>query len=354
MTDSSEKLWQRLTDKGVVEGAHSVSDARPSPWFVKGILAFSGWLAAVFILGSIGLASARILEHPVACLVIGSLFIFCSFRLVKIEENAFTENLGLAISIAGQVLVVFGLSQLTDWHESGICLLVFFLQVFLCYFMPSYTHRVLSAFFAMCSLYLALSFQSMSALFYGPALLVCIFLWLNEFSYPSQMQRIRPVGYGCVLSLVLLTGTRVFSTENLFWIGRRLPKMDLWVLQLTTQLLIAAAMLYLLMHLLKRYQIRLVSRAGIIAVLAVAVISVLSVFAPGVAIGISIMLLGFASAHRLLMALGVIALIFYTSSYYYQLDTTLLVKSLTMLAVGASLLIGRKMLPMLLVGVKHG
>ena len=74
----------------------------------------------------------------------------------------------------------------------------------------------------------------------------------------------------------------------------------------------------------------------------------MSLLAPGVAIGISIMLLGFANAHRLLTVFGVVTLIFYTSSYYYQLDTTLLVKSLSMLALGVALLIGRRMLPVVI------
>ena len=347
-TQSIAELWQRLAEAGLTDGKPAKSDTSPSPWFVKLILAFSGWLAAVFILGSIGLASFRFLENPVACLVTGCVFIFFSFCLIKIEENAFAENLGLAISIAGQCLVIFGLVGMTDLGESGICLVVFALQMFLCFLMPSYTHRVLSAFFAMLALYLALALQSLSPLFYGPVLLVCMFLWLNEFNYPSQMQRIRPVGYGFVLALVFITGTRAFSTEKLFWIGSRLPDVDLWILQLITQLLITVAMLYLAVHLLRRYKVRLFSRAGIISVLSVMGVSLLSLLAPGVAIGISIMLLGFANAHRLLTVFGVVTLIFYTSSYYYQLDTTLLVKSLSMLALGVALLIGRRMLPVVI------
>jgi uncharacterized membrane protein len=42
-----------------------------------------------------------------------------------------------------------------------------------------------------------------------------------------------------------------------------------------------------------------------------------------------------------LLALGVFALLGYTSTYYYMLDTTLLVKSVAMLATGAVLLAAR-------------
>jgi uncharacterized membrane protein len=65
-----------------------------------------------------------------------------------------------------------------------------------------------------------------------------------------------------------------------------------------------------------------------------------------------IMLLGFSASNRILLGLGIIALLFFVSSYYYLLDSTLLVKATTLLSVGVILLGTRWGLSKLLPGVK--
>jgi uncharacterized membrane protein len=50
---------------------------------------------------------------------------------------------------------------------------------------------------------------------------------------------------------------------------------------------------------------------------------------------------GFFCANRVLLGLGIVSLLFYISSYYYLLDTTLLDKSQSLLVVGLILLFVR-------------
>jgi len=354
MSASLEKIWQQLSQADLVSGTKPEFDEEDSPWFVKAIQAFSGWLAALFILGFIGIVFSSYLTSPVPCLFFGGFAILTGLGLIFTASNSFIENLGLAVSLAGQALVLFGLIQIKGLSETLVCVSMFILQAALCYLMRSYTHRALSALFAMLALYLALWFESLSVLFYGPVLFLCTLIWMHEFKFPSQMHRLRPIGYGCVLALVVLTGTRVLSPKNISDLGFNFHFKDTLTLQLVTQALIAAAMLYLVVSLLKRYKLKIFSGTGIIAMVAVVAVCTLSFFAPGVAVGISIILIGFANVNNLLMALGVITLIVYTSSYYYQLDTTLLVKALSMLALGVALLVGRWLLPTLLPsGEKH-
>jgi uncharacterized membrane protein len=76
----------------------------------------------------------------------------------------------------------------------------------------------------------------------------------------------------------------------------------------------------------------------------------------GITVGLLILLLGFAGCNRVLMGLGIMALLFYISVYYYQLQTTLLDKSLTLLITGIILLSLRGLLLRLTTakGVPHG
>ena len=70
-------------------------------------------------------------------------------------------------------------------------------------------------------------------------------------------------------------------------------------------------------------------------------LGVLSLQANGISIGLMIILLGFAGCNRVLLGLGVYALLLYVSAYYYFLDATLLEKSLTLLVIGVVLLLTR-------------
>ncbi len=51
MSRTGEDLWGSLLKAGLVEGQPPATDTIESPWYVKAILAFSGWLAAIFLLG---------------------------------------------------------------------------------------------------------------------------------------------------------------------------------------------------------------------------------------------------------------------------------------------------------------
>jgi len=66
--------------------------------------------------------------------------------------------------------------------------------------------------------------------------------------------------------------------------------------------------------------------------------------APGVAGGLMIVLVGFANGNRLLAGLGIAALLYYVSSYYYLLDATLLAKAGVLAASGVVLLGARWLL----------
>jgi len=58
--------------------------------------------------------------------------------------------------------------------------------------------------------------------------------------------------------------------------------------------------------------------------------------------------LGYAGSNRVLQGLGITSLLFYISSYYYLMETTLLAKSQTLLVVGLVLLMIRWLLPYIL------
>jgi uncharacterized membrane protein len=91
--------------------------------------------------------------------------------------------------------------------------------------------------------------------------------------------------------------------------------------------LVALTLLWVVKQLLDKQSIPLNSAVGILALIAALLFGALSFVAHGMVTALLILLLGFATANRILMGLGLLALFGFMSHYYYQLQLTLLFKS---------------------------
>lgn len=100
-------------------------------------------------------------------------------------------------------------------------------------------------------------------------------------------------------------------------------------------------MLFVVYQLLLRYDRSVSRRASVFALSGSFFIAVVSLKVPGISAGLVIMLLGFSGSNRTLLGLGLVSLLFNISSYYYLLDTTLLIKSQTLVIAGLFLLVAR-------------
>ena len=112
--------------------------------------------------------------------------------------------------------------------------------------------------------------------------------------------------------------------------------------------MIGAVTLYVVWSLLQHYGQPLKGRLSIAALSATLLICALSMNVQGVTVGMVIICCGFFCANRVLLGLGVVSLLFYISSYYYLLESTLLEKSLSLLGVGLVLLLVRWFIPKML------
>ena len=352
MSQARQEIWATLKKGGVVQGTGPESRAHQAPWYVKALLAFSGWLAALFLLGFIGAGFEFVFRNSTAALIIGAMMISAAFAILRIPKNEFVEHLALAVSLAGQVLVVYAFFE-TSHHNSKIpWLLVTLLQVSLAAIMPNFVHRVFSSFVAACALSMTLTLMGWPHVVCGIVMLVASLAWLNEYSYPRHMATIRAVGYGLVLALIQLKGTALLSGRTMGW--RLVPQEDdIWTKPWLGELLIGLVTLYVVYQLLQRAEQSLSGRLSITALLGTLLVCLVSLKVQGLTVGMVIILLGFAGANRLLLGLGIVSLLFYISSYYYLLQTTLLNKSQTLLLVGLVLLTGRWLLPRILPAEKE-
>lgn len=339
MSQVSQPLWATLQQAGLVQGDAPVPEQQESPWFVKILLAFSGWLASLFLLGFLGAGFHGLLRSVVASSVTGSLMIGVAYLILRIPKNEFIEHVGLAVSLAGQALITWSLFD--GLHDKAAWISLALIQVGLAVVMPNFVHRVFSSFIATYSFSMALVQFGAPYIFSSIVMFIVAWLWLHEFNYPKHIRKIHAIGYGSVLGLILLKGFTVFGIHHYFiWRMGRFNH-DLWIQPWMAEVLAGVVMIYVVWQLLQRMGHRLSDPVAVTALVGTVILSAVSVKAPGITVGMMILLLGFAGSNRVLMGLGIVSLLFYISSYYYLLHATLLAKSGTLLVTGIVLLLAR-------------
>ena len=332
-------LWDRLLADGLVEGEMPEPDAQASPWYVRLMLGIAGWIGALFLLGFAGVAFSILLESPGSALVVGALCCGGAFALFRQSGgNDAADQFGLAVSLAGQGLMISGLAGLFDNGGVPLYLAVALMEAALAVLVPNFLHRLL----ATCGAAVAVALAVNDAQLHGfTAPILCLGLalvWLDPRVWAAGGRLWRPVGYGLVLALLLVETFRLFGAGLLFEPASVLSPWMAVYGPLIGRGLTAAVLLWVAVALIRREGVNPAGPVGLIAGAAALVLGLASLAAPGLASALLILLLGFAAGNRLLIALGILSLFGFVSHFYYSLHATLLEKSGILALTGLALL----------------
>ncbi|RBP36072.1 uncharacterized protein DUF4401 [Roseimicrobium gellanilyticum] len=340
-TMTKNELWSQLQHSALVQGAMPEQHEKHSPWFVRAMLGVAGWIGALFLVGFVVTGMAMGIKEVGVYWFIGLLA--CGGAAVLFHLNRrgdFVSQFGLAVAIAGQILMVAGMSQW--WEDSSFTAalsVVFVQQSLLFFFLPNYLHRVWAAGTATLALAFVMGRADLYALVLPLLTAALAVAWLHEFERPRQGDMIRACGYGITCTALLMSYMN--PGDWLDWRTHSSVPTDLAILQvrrymgqgLIIMVIIGAAIL-----LLRREMVALTSGKGKAALALAIVLALASTQAPGLAPASLMLLLGFANGNRVLTGLGVVALLSYLSYYYYALHATLLEKSVLMMLTGIALL----------------
>lgn len=327
MTRETTPLIIRLDQAGIPLNEHDTAASQEVPWFVRLLQAFSGWLAALFLLGFIGLGAMSVVESSKASMGLGIAMIVAAFALLRAARSDVLEHLALAVSLVGQLLVAW--AWVMVWETSAyLWWPLLGLQVVLALVMPSLVHRSFSAFAASLALYMALAMSALDQAASGLVLLALTLFWLNEFRWPRHIRSVQAWGYGLLVGLLVLQGVAHVGQPLLVQFESHSTGTGGWLAPWLNTLVLALTLALLLQRVFKTQPRHWSVFVGVAALL------LMSLYVPMVVQGVVVMLLGVAIGHRLLMGLGVLSLLVGMGSYYYWLDTTLLIKALTLLVIG--------------------
>jgi uncharacterized membrane protein len=337
-----DALWARLRDGGLVEGGMPEAGDARAPWFVRVMLGVAGWIGAMFLLSFVGAAFAFVMKSAGAAFVVGAGACAVAVSIFRAAPKSdFVAQFGLAVSLAGQALMVYGASQWFERSVSGIALYVALQQALLFVLVPNFVHRL----WASWSGALAATYAMLDAgLFaFTPAAITAAFLWvaLSEFKLARHGALARAGMYGLALAAVqtsLLHGNLVVALIlDHGHHGLALGAPGVWLGRLAS----LAVLVWAVFTLLRREGLSLSSGQGRVGLAGALILGLASIKAPGAGPAAAILIVGYANADRVLVGLGIFALLGYLSHYYYSMQATLLEKSALLAATGIALLAAR-------------
>lgn len=330
MSLDAQGLLAALRERGLVGAAVAPPAAVAAsggtsdrPWYIAALLGVSGWFAGLFLLVFVGMFLGLRPSSTGPAAVAGALLVAGAWGLFKMSDEAhpsrvFVAQLALALSLAGQGLVLFAVSAdsggLTRLAGAALAL-----QLVLVLLMPDRLHRTLSALFATVAWALLVrsvlfdDLRNFSGAYHSGSLLAKALgawllswvppgagLWALVVREPAWMARglqpiARPALAGLVAGLAFATLASQPVDSLLFW-GRHRSEHDwlaLWPL---------------------------LSALGALGGVAAA----------------------FAVRSRALVGACAVAALLHVSLFYYELGVDLLFKSLLMLAMGGALLLAAR------------
>ncbi len=332
----------------------NLSSEQSSPWFISLFFGFSGILASLFFIGflTLLLIESDIFDSFIGLFVTGIIVSVVGgflFYNAHIRHSPFWNSLAFAITLAGQGYITFAL--LFEGFEQPLNVLMLLLvQLLMTVLIPNFIYRLLSATAALCCIVYLCSYYNIAEISLGLLALIAIVSNLQRYSLLQRLPNHWQSAFFEIISAITYASAFVLLSVSVYFIsaeyrGGFSNDSDTFSYNYyLAQGLLTLVCLYAAYLILKRYQVKLLSAAGLIIISAISVLGIMSIYVSGLLATSLIIIIAIANSQRVLLGLGIIALVSYIFWYYYQLDTSLLLKSASMLVVGIGLLLMRWLL----------
>lgn len=314
-----------------------------SPWFMKGLMGIGGWIAAIFLLGSIGLCVSTLFlgfddtQFGLFIAIIGSILLGVTTYL-KSNSNfgVFRSQLSLSVHVAGHLLLAIGFALTFEvWNtDTDLVVTLLFIAIVQIIFIKLYkdsiyrflaTLAIISCLSSIAYIYEA---SILISLLVGGLMILAISLWTDKLPTKWQIQHVtllEPIRYGVIIGAFGI----LFNEITIDSYGFVPPNTD----KITTAILFFC-LIWLETQLLDEYEVRLTSPFAL-TIFGISLAIALPIWTtPAILAGIIGILLGFRRRNRILLGISYLYLAGFISYYYYWLDVTLLTKSIILVITG--------------------
>lgn len=313
-------------DEAAILREYQKQDSEKSSLAIKVLTIFGGFLATLAFLGFLTIAGLYNSEMGMIFFGIG--FIVVAIWLNKAYDKLIIDTGSISLFAAGFLLVGIGLASI-EVNEDIICLLFMGMAVCVLMLAQNYILSFISVLIVTGSVLVLIFFNyeyNLIHLYVSFLALLLTFWFLKEAKIITAGKKIsklyNPVRIGLVISFL----------ASLIFVGKEgvleLPRY-IWLSSIAT----VACVVYVIFKLCPILHIN--SAKNKILVCALSFLLLLpTVMSPAISGAILIILLGFYVNFKTGFAFGIIAFIYFISQYYYDLDFTLLTKSILLFSSG--------------------
>jgi hypothetical protein len=286
-----------------------------------------GLLAAGFFLGFVGMS---LMSQPSLAIFFGLLVMGGAIALNKTSANTVLDTVLISSYLASYAMIGFGLSQMHT-NDNFLASVLLVLAIATPIITSGYMLNFFSVLIASGCLF---SFVFINNAYQSTHLYTLLFaisyawLSLSEAELIAQNRRVN------TRYMALRNGTLFSFVGLLFYLGvNEMHERELSNGYLSGIIIICVTGV-LLYHVITSLAIAETKSKVLIYVMS-GLVLLSTVFAPSVCGALLIVLLSFQTGHRTGFIVGIMALVYFTGQYYYDLEYTLLVKSEMMMASGA-------------------
>ena len=288
------------------------------------ILTFLGiFLASLTFLGF--LALVHLFDSEVSVLILGVCLLFFSVFLNKKYDELIINLFRISAYLIGGGLVIVGLFEL-HLEENMVIGLVIAAAVALLMATNNYIIAFISVIVVNGAMLVWINENALDALniYLSYNIFIMTFFFLNEaeiITYNAKASKLYdPIRVGLVVSFMfgLIMSSSNYIHQNAIWVS---------------SVIIILTLLYVVHIILKINKIELLKHQ-IFVYLLTASILVPTIYSPSISGAILIILLSFLVNYKTSLVIGLGALIYFISLYYYDLSITLLAKSIILFSSG--------------------
>ncbi len=309
-----------------------------TPWYIHLFVAIGAWLAAIFIVALLIVASA--ITSDVSAIFGGYLLLgIALFLKYNNPRGTFSGQLSLAFTAAGQVFLIGGFAFLFDLGFFATTWLIILIQVGIIIVYPNSIQRFASTLIIVGALTFWLAkiefWFGLSVLVMLTAILTILY-WSNEFKIRQNRMwsnYLTPIAYALPFSMM---GVIIFK---MMVEGGYLYQPTF----LAQPYILTLGLLFILIRLeqiiISSYRVRLDSPIVIHVLFGTAIITLPSLLTPGIIAAMIVLVLGVWRENRVLMGISAVCLIVFLGEFYlYELEMGLITKSYILMATGLTCL----------------
>ena len=295
---------------------------------------FGGLLGMITFLIALGITG--LLDEGVSSIVVGSICLIGAIIINRATKTIFLDTLSVSAFVAGFLLIDFGLFEFNE-EGSVVCMINMLIAICALAFSRNYIYTFLTILIFQISTLFLITINDVHNLVhaYIAVNITILTAWIiNESSIIANNKKLTsiyaPVRIALIFSVIIglgLVGIKGFYLNiegvNLTWIS---------------SVVTIPIMFYLISIILNILEVKSMQAKVIVFTLSALILASI-IKAPAISGAMVLLLLCFYTNYQTGIVISIIALVYFVGQYYYDLNLTLLTKSIILFSSGVLFLI---------------